>query len=148
MDDEGFGRVAGHWAGRGSGGADGAERTRAAQVWRRCGAMTRIGKNRGHESSRACFGRFRRTSVFAALTGSGLAAAAGLNAWIPFMLVAMTARFSELIELPVEYDWVISNWAIGAGAVLLVAELVLDKVPLVDHANDLVQTLVRPTVGG
>jgi hypothetical protein len=29
-----------------------------------------------------------------------------------------------------------------------VAELVLDKVAVVDHVNDVVQTLVRPTVGG
>ncbi len=54
--------------------------------------------------------------MFAALTGSGLAAAAGLNAWIPFMLVALTARTSDLIELPGDYDWVISDWAIGVGA--------------------------------
>ena len=86
--------------------------------------------------------------MFAALTGSGLAAAAGLNAWIPFMLVAVTARFSELIELPSDYSWVISDWAIGVGSLLLVAELVLDKVPVVDHANDMIQTLVRPTIGG
>nr|WP_269329520.1 DUF4126 domain-containing protein [Kineosporia babensis] len=82
------------------------------------------------------------------MTGSGLAAAAGLNAWIPFVLVALTARMSDVIELPGEYSWVISDWAIAAGAVLLLAELVLDKVPVVDHFNDLVQTAVRPTVGG
>jgi len=86
--------------------------------------------------------------VLAALTGSGLAAAAGLNAWIPFVLVAVVARTTDLIALPTEYGWVRSDWAIGVGAVLLVAELVLDKVPIVDHVNDLVQTLVRPTVGG
>lgn len=86
--------------------------------------------------------------MFAALTGSGLAAAAGLNAWIPFVLVAVTARMSDVIELPGEYSWVISDWAIGVGALLLLAELVLDKIPVVDHANDLIQTAVRPTVGG
>lgn len=86
--------------------------------------------------------------MFAALTGSGLAAAAGLNAWIPFVLVAVTARMSDVIELPGEYSWVVSDWAIGVGALLLLAELVLDKIPVVDHANDLIQTAVRPTVGG
>ncbi len=86
--------------------------------------------------------------MFAALTGSGLAAAAGLNAWIPFVLVALTARLSDVIELPGEYDWVVSDWAIGVAGVLLLAELVLDKVPVVDHLNDVVQTAVRPTVGG
>lgn len=86
--------------------------------------------------------------MFAALTGSGLAAAAGLNAWIPFVLVAVVSRTTDLIELPSEYSWVRSDWAIAIGAVLLAAEVVLDKVPIVDHANDVVQTLVRPTVGG
>ncbi|GAB6898432.1 DUF4126 domain-containing protein [Kineosporia succinea] len=86
--------------------------------------------------------------MIAALTGSGLAAAAGLNAWIPFVLVAMIARFTELIDLPSDYDWVTSEWALGVGVLLLLTEIVVDKVPVVDHVNDLVQTAVRPTVGG
>ncbi|MBT0769421.1 DUF4126 domain-containing protein [Kineosporia sp. J2-2] len=86
--------------------------------------------------------------MIAALTGSGLAAAAGLNAWIPFVLVAMVARLSDLIELPSQYSWVDSNWAIAAGAFMLLVELVLDKIPAVDHVNDLVSTAIRPTVGG
>ncbi len=86
--------------------------------------------------------------MIAALTGSGLAAAAGLNAYIPFMLVAVLSRTTDVIELPHDYAWVRSDWAIGIGAVLLLAELVLDKIPVVDHLNDLVATAIRPTVGG
>lgn len=86
--------------------------------------------------------------MIAALTGSGLAAAAGLNAWIPFVLVAMVARLTDLIELPSQYTWVDSNWAIAVGGFMLLVELVLDKVPVVDHANDIVSTAIRPTVGG
>ena len=86
--------------------------------------------------------------MIAALTGSGLAAAAGLNAYIPFLLVAVLARVSDVIELPPDYAWVQSNWAIGVGAVLLFTELVLDKIPVIDHLNDGVATLIRPTVGG
>jgi hypothetical protein len=86
--------------------------------------------------------------VLAALTGSGLAAAAGLNAWIPFVLVAVLSRTTDLIELPGSYHWVSSGWAITAGCVLLAIELVLDKIPVVDHANDVISTLIRPTVGG
>jgi hypothetical protein len=86
--------------------------------------------------------------VIAALTGSGLAAAAGLNAYIPFMLIAVLARTTDVIQLPPDYAWVRSDWAIAVGAVLLVAELVLDKIPVVDHANDLLATAIRPTVGG
>jgi hypothetical protein len=86
--------------------------------------------------------------MIAALTGSGLAAAAGLNAYIPFLLVAVLARATDVIKLPPDYAWVQSNWAIGIGAVLLFTELVLDKIPVVDHLNDGVATLIRPTVGG
>jgi hypothetical protein len=86
--------------------------------------------------------------MIAALTGSGLAAAAGLNAYIPFMLVAVLARTTDVIQLPHDYAWVRSDWAIGIGAVLLLAEMVLDKIPVVDHVNDLFATAIRPTVGG
>jgi hypothetical protein len=40
-----------------------------------------------------------------------------------------------------------SPWVLGALAVLLAVELVVDKVPGADHVNDLVQTLVRPAAG-
>ena len=86
--------------------------------------------------------------MLAALTGSGLAAAAGLNAWIPFLLVAVLARVTDLIELPSGYAWVDSGWAIAIGAVMLLIEVVLDKVPVVDHLNDIVSTAIRPTIGG
>ena len=33
-------------------------------------------------------------------------------------------------------------------ALLLAVEVVADKVPVVDHVNDVVQTVVRPTAGG
>lgn len=86
--------------------------------------------------------------MFAALTGAGLSAAAGLNAYVPFLLVALLARFTDVINLPGEFGWIDSWWAIGAGALLLVAELVLDKIPAVDSLNDIVGTAVRPTIGG
>ncbi len=37
---------------------------------------------------------------------------------------------------------------LGILAVLLAVEVVADKVPVVDHVNDVVQTVVRPTAGG
>jgi uncharacterized membrane protein len=86
--------------------------------------------------------------MFAALTGIGLAAAAGLNAYIPFLIVGLLDRFTSVVDLPVGWEWMSSWWAIGVGAVLLVAEVVLDKVPAVDSVNDAVQTFVRPATGG
>ncbi|TWP38652.1 DUF4126 domain-containing protein [Leekyejoonella antrihumi] len=86
--------------------------------------------------------------MFAALTGAGLSAAAGLNAYIPFLLVALLARFTDVINLPPAYHWIESPWAIGIGVLLLVSELVLDKIPAVDSVNDLVGTAIRPATGG
>lgn len=86
--------------------------------------------------------------MIAALTGTGLAAAAGLNAYIPFLLVALLSRFTDVIDLPTQYAWIESDWAIAVSAVLLLSEMVLDKIAIVDHLNDLVATLIRPTVGG
>lgn len=86
--------------------------------------------------------------VIAALTGMGLSAAAGLNAYIPFLVVALVARFTDLITLPSSYAWIESWWAIGIGSVLLLSEVVLDKIPAVDTVNDAVQTFIRPAMGG
>ena len=86
--------------------------------------------------------------MFAALTGIGLSAAAGLNAYIPFLIVALLDRFTTVVNLPAGYEWMSSWWAIGVGAVLLLAEVVLDKVPAVDSVNDAVQTFIRPASGG
>ncbi len=78
----------------------------------------------------------------------GLSAAAGLNAYIPFLIVALVAKFTDVITLPASYAWIESWWAIGIGSVLLLSEVVLDKVPAVDSVNDAVQTFIRPAMGG
>lgn len=83
-----------------------------------------------------------------ALTGTGLAASAGLNAYIPLLTMGLLARYTDAIDLPGGWQWLSNGWVIGILAVLLAIEVVADKVPVVDHVNDLVQTVVRPTAGG
>ena len=85
--------------------------------------------------------------MFAALTGAGLSAAAGLNAYIPFLLVALLARFTDVVNLPAGFEWVESTWAIVIGAVLLIGEVVVDKIPALDSVNDALGTVVRPASG-
>ncbi|MBY8873379.1 DUF4126 domain-containing protein [Micromonospora sp. PLK6-60] len=82
------------------------------------------------------------------LTGSGLAASAGLNAYIPLLLMGLLARFTDLVDLPKGWQWLGNGWVIVILAALLAIEVVADKVPVVDHVNDVVQTVVRPTAGG
>lgn len=83
-----------------------------------------------------------------ALTGAGLATSAGLNAYIPMLAVGLLARFTGLVELPEGWRWLTNGWVLAILAVLLVLEFVADKIPAVDHVNDVVQTFVRPTAGG
>lgn len=86
--------------------------------------------------------------MFAALTGLGLSTAAGLNAYIPLLVVGVLANVTDKIKLPDGYGW-LSNWGVLAIiAVLLLAEMVLDKIPAVDTVNDMIQTAVRPLSGG
>ena len=86
--------------------------------------------------------------MIAALTGAGLSAAAGLNAFIPLVLVGVFARFTTFIDLPENLMW-LQEWpTIIIALLLLASELVLDKIPGVDNVNDLIQTAVRPLVGG
>lgn len=86
--------------------------------------------------------------MFALVTGLALSTAAGLNAYIPMLVVGLLARYTDAVHLPSQFGWLSHGWVIAVVAVLLAAEIVLDKVALVDHVNDAVQTFVRPAAGG
>lgn len=80
------------------------------------------------------------------ISAFGLAGAAGLNAYIPLLIVAVLGR-AGVVQLSQPFD-VLTSWpAIAALVVLLVIEFVVDKVPGVDHINDAIQTFVRPAAG-
>lgn len=81
------------------------------------------------------------------LTALGLSIPAGLNAYIPLLAVALAQRFGWL-ALREPLDILGSWWMIAIIAVLLVVEIVADKIPAVDHVNDVVQSVIRPTAGG
>lgn len=80
-------------------------------------------------------------------TAFGLSASAGLNAYLPLLIVALTARYTDLIKLNEPWDVLTSGWVIGVLAVLLLVEMTVDKIPAVDTLNDLIQTLGRPAAG-
>lgn len=82
------------------------------------------------------------------LTGTGLAAAAGLNAYIPLLLVGLSSRFLDWIQLPPAWAWLENEWVLVVLGVLFVIEIVADKIPAVDTVNDWIQTIVRPAAGG
>jgi hypothetical protein len=83
----------------------------------------------------------------AILTGIGLAAPAGLNAYIPLLILALADRATDRITLHAPYDALSSNVGIAVLVVLLTIEITVDKIPGVDHLNDIVQSFVRPAAG-
>ncbi|MBP6686127.1 MAG: DUF4126 domain-containing protein, partial [Leucobacter sp.] len=83
-----------------------------------------------------------------AITGLSLAAAAGLNAYIPLLGLGLLSRFTDLLSLPESWSWIENDWSLGVLGVLLLVEIVVDKVPALDTVNDVLQSIVRPASGG
>ena len=84
------------------------------------------------------------TGIF---TAFGLSASAGLNAYIPLLLVGLLAKYTNLINLSQPWDTLANPWIILLLSVLVIIEMLADKVPAVNHINDLIQTLIRPAAG-
>ena len=82
------------------------------------------------------------------LSAIGLSTAAGLNAYIPLMVLGLLDRFTNLLTLPPTWAWISEPWVLILMAVLLAIEVIADKVPVVDSVNDVLQTVIRPASGG
>jgi len=80
-------------------------------------------------------------------TAFGLSASAGLNAYIPLLVVGLLARYTELINLSKPWDTLANPWIILMLCILVIIEMLADKIPAVNHLNDLIQTLIRPVAG-
>ncbi|MEA4812283.1 MAG: DUF4126 domain-containing protein [Anaerolineaceae bacterium] len=87
------------------------------------------------------------STILGILGAFGLSFSAGLNAYIPLLIVSLLAKFTNLITLSKPWDALTSWWTIGVLAVLVIVEAFADKAPILHHANDLIQTLIRPTAG-
>jgi hypothetical protein len=85
--------------------------------------------------------------IFNIISAFGLSASTGLNAYIPLLVVSLLARYTTLIKLNSPWDAMTSWWVIGVLIFLSVIEFFADKIPAVNHVNDIIQTFVRPTAG-
>ncbi len=84
------------------------------------------------------------TGLFSAF---GLSASAGLNAYIPLLVIALTARYTDWLHLNPPWDTLTHPVVLGALVVLTLMEFFADKVPAVNHLNDALHTLIRPVAG-
>jgi hypothetical protein len=81
------------------------------------------------------------------MTAFGLSASAGLNAYIPLLVVGVIAHYTDWIHLSQPYDLLANPWVLIVVGLLLIVEMLADKVPAVNHINDAIQTVIRPSVG-
>jgi hypothetical protein len=82
----------------------------------------------------------------AVILAIALAACAGLRAWLPLLLVGILARF-DLLTLGTSWRFLASNQALLLFGAATVIEILGDKITAVDHALDIVSTVVRPAAG-
>ena len=78
--------------------------------------------------------------------GIGLAACAGLRAWLPLLLTGLLARFDYLTLGP-SFQFLTTNRALVLFGAATLIELLGDKFPVVDHALDAIGTVLRPAAG-
>lgn len=81
------------------------------------------------------------------LTGIGLAAGSGLNAYLPILILALADRFTTVIDLETPWDILSSFWGLVVLLLILPLELIPDKIAKVDHVSDLLHSAIRPALG-
>src|SRR5260370_27034515 len=80
------------------------------------------------------------------LAALGLSSTAGLRAYIPLFAVGL-AGSADLLPLQESFKPLSSPLVLVILCLLAVGEFILDKVPIIDHVNDAVHTLIRPVSG-
>jgi hypothetical protein len=86
-------------------------------------------------------------ALFGIMSAFGLSASAGLNAYIPLLVVGVIAHYTNWIKLTPPYDLLANPWILILVSLLLIVEMLVDKIPAVNHINDIIQTVFRPAAG-
>lgn len=81
------------------------------------------------------------------LAAFGLAAATGLNAYLPLLIVGLLARYTDLIAFKAPWSALTHPVVLIILGALLLIEMTVDKIPAVDTVNDVIQTVFRPAAG-
>jgi hypothetical protein len=80
------------------------------------------------------------------LMGIGLAASAGLRAFLPLLVVGIAGR-AGWVPLSDSFAWLAGWPALIALGVAVLADVLSDKLPAVDNFLDLIQVFVKPVAG-
>lgn len=77
----------------------------------------------------------------------GLSSAAGLNAYLPLLVVGLVGRYTDLWQLQAPYDLLATPAVLITIGVLAAVDFLADKIPVVDHIAHTVGTVVHPVAG-
>ncbi|GAC1405738.1 MAG: DUF4126 domain-containing protein [Ktedonobacteraceae bacterium] len=77
----------------------------------------------------------------------GLAFASGVNAYFPLLAFAIAVRWLHLYKVNPNFSFVTQTWFMIILAILALADLFADKIPIIDHAWDAIHTIIRPIAG-
>jgi hypothetical protein len=77
----------------------------------------------------------------------GLALSSGVNTYLPLFLLALFARFGQVIHLSPRFAWLTSDQAIFILGALALCEILAQKFPVLDNIWDFLHTLLRPIAG-
>ena len=89
---------------------------------------------------------FHASILLEILGGIGLAAAVGFRAFLPPLILGLLGRLDVLTLRP-SLEWMESSPALLIFGTALVVEILADKIPVVDHVLDAVQTVLKPAAG-
>ncbi len=77
----------------------------------------------------------------------GLALASGVNTYLPLFLLALFARFTNVVHVSSRFQWLVSDQALIVLGLLAACEVLAQKFPGLDNVWDFVHTLLRPIAG-
>ncbi|HVF07458.1 MAG TPA: DUF4126 domain-containing protein [Actinomycetota bacterium] len=87
-------------------------------------------------------------AVLGLMTALGLSTAAGLNAYLPLLIVGGLDRWTELLTLDAPYDALAEPQVMIAIGVIALVDFVGDKIPAIDSVLHAVGVVIAPVAGG
>ncbi|HLV00445.1 MAG TPA: DUF4126 domain-containing protein [Acidobacteriota bacterium] len=77
----------------------------------------------------------------------GSSVTAGLNLYLTVFTLGLLHRI-EVFALPDKLQILANPWVLGVAGILLLVEIIADKIPVIDNAWDFIQGFVRVPAGG
>ena len=89
--------------------------------------------------------------IFTLMASFGLSLSAGVRAYLPLLALGIASDVGPIgsfhIKLRSDFAWIGNPLFLALLAILTVYEISADKIPVVDHINDIVHTVIRPLSG-